>query len=220
VLPAAALAGSKRRFGRSGAMDPGQQSLGIAGLALRRMFELDPMIPHDSSMVRSLLVTSAPQDAEARRRACRLFASAAAMRGQRVLLIDADLAHPSRQEAAGLLDVLRGDCKLDAAVDIAQPPEVSLLDRGRERSGAFDNDGRGFARRMFTEARPLFDLAVIDGGALIENLRVAPLVTTADEVLLVAQLGISSQNAALAAAESASVMGRPVTAVMLFDAPV
>jgi uncharacterized protein involved in exopolysaccharide biosynthesis/Mrp family chromosome partitioning ATPase len=226
LLPATALANAPGGGGQVSG-----QALAVAGLALRRLFELEG-IGHDPGSVRSLLVTSGGADDAARVRACRLLATAAAMRGQRVLLVDGKFADEDDRRGdgrsadaprggratAGLLDVLRGDCPLDAVIDVAPPTRVALLESGRGRAGVLDGQDRGQVKRMLHDARQHFDLMVIDGGTLSENLRIAPLVSASDEVMLVARLGATAQSDVIATAEAAAVMGRPISATLLFDA--
>jgi uncharacterized protein involved in exopolysaccharide biosynthesis/Mrp family chromosome partitioning ATPase len=224
VFPALALT-ARMSDGRggppAGAAPP--QALAVAGLALRRMFEIDP-IARDPSMVHSIVVTAGPQDTIGRIRACKLLATAAAMRGQRVLLVNGDLAvaHPEGEServshTAGLLDVLQGECPLEDVIDPLAPSGVALLGAGRNRRALVAAEGRGFAGRMLTEARKYFDVVVIDGGILAENLRIAPLIGAAEEVLLVARLAATSQRDAVGVADAANVMGQPISAVLLYE---
>ncbi len=218
ILPGTVLAG-RRRGRRHAAPNPDAtpHALAVAGLALRRLFDTDA-IPRDAAMARSVVVTSGARDGEARARVCHLFAAAAAMRGERVLLVDGDIEDGTPPGAgSGLLEVLQGDSTLGAVVDVSAASGVAAMGSGRARSAFPEGAGRTHARRMLAEAAAHFDLVVIDGGAAARNLRVAPLMTVADEVLLVARLGATSHDDVAAAADAATIMGRPVSAVLLID---
>jgi uncharacterized protein involved in exopolysaccharide biosynthesis/Mrp family chromosome partitioning ATPase len=218
IIPRSALANGRRRLG-DGA--PGSQASpsvqAIIGLALRRLFDVGA----DSALrertgVRSLLITSGSDDAEVRQSVCRLIASVAAMRGDRVLLVDADIAGGSPGAVPGLLDVLRGEYTLEALVDVAPATGVASLGKGRDQR-LLGNRSWSSVMLMLSEARKHFDILIVDGGEVAENLQAAPLLLAADEVLLVAQMARSTQGEVSRAADAAIVMGRPISAVLLVD---
>jgi uncharacterized protein involved in exopolysaccharide biosynthesis/Mrp family chromosome partitioning ATPase len=216
ILPGSVLAGPLRRGRASiGRGDATPHSLAVAGLALRRLFDTDAL-PHQAGRARSVVVTSGTSDGEARRRVCHLFAAAASMRGERVLLVDGDFVE-TRASGAGLLEILQGNSTLGAFIDIPTPAGVTRLDAGRVRSAFPGAAGRDHAGEMLVEAGGHFELVVVDGGPVAENLRIAPLAAVADEILLVARLAVSSQAEVTAAADAAAIMGRPVSAVLLVD---
>lgn len=220
VIPGRGLTRTRRplRQGMSG-RKPSPSVLAIMGLALRRLLDADiDAGMRENAGLRSVLVTSGTQDADIRQEACILFASAATMRGDRVLLVDADVAGGKPDASEGLLDVLHGEKNLSSLVDLAAPTGVAFLGKGRDqRSAALSHRGWTGVMRMLAEARQHFDLIVIDGGVIAENLQVAPLLNAVDEVLLVAQLAKTTQNEAYRAADAASIMGRPISAVLLVD---
>jgi uncharacterized protein involved in exopolysaccharide biosynthesis/Mrp family chromosome partitioning ATPase len=197
----------------------GPNVMAVLGLALRRLFDpsIDPA-SRDLGGMRSLLVNSGTQDADVRREVCNLFASTAAMRGDKVLLVDADVAGGQPGAAAGLLDVLHGEHALSSLVDVAPVTGVALLGKGRDqRSSVLRNQGWSDVMRMLSQARQHFDLVIIDGGVLAENLQIAPLLSVADTALLVGQLGKTTQNDVNRAVDAAMVMGRRISAVVLID---
>lgn len=188
----------------------------VIDLALRRIFSANPP-PPDRAYVRSLLVTSGVGDADERGRVARLLAEVAARLGERVLMVDADLAGNQESPAAGLQDVLRGERAFDSVLYFEPGTNAAFVAKGRRQASGSDRGGHVFARRMLVEARHQFDLVVVNGGAAVENLKVAPLAAAADEVLMVAQRNVTSRRELEAATEALSVMGCSVTAVLLID---
>jgi uncharacterized protein involved in exopolysaccharide biosynthesis/Mrp family chromosome partitioning ATPase len=207
------LPGSASRV-RNGEANP--HILAMVAIALRRICNGD-VIPGEKVGGRSLLFTSGAHDAEARRQVCRLFAMAATMRGDRVLLVDADVANNKAGATAGLLDVLHGECTLSALVDVAPSTGVAVLGRGRGRPGMPKERDWSVITRMLTEARQHFDLVIVDGGEMAENVWIAPLLTAVGEVLLVGKLASTTQNDVSRTADAATIMGRSISAILLFD---
>jgi succinoglycan biosynthesis transport protein ExoP len=116
----------------------------------------------------------------------------------------------------GFLVVRRGDYALNALVEPAPDAGVASLGKGRDQRLP-GNLGWSGVVRLLLEARQHFDLLIVDGGGVAENVQVAPLLTAADEVLLIAQLARTTQGAVSRAADAAIIMGRPVSAVLLVD---
>ncbi len=206
---------------------PGEdRAIGSLGLALRRMLDL-----HESAeeqvAVQTLVITSGAGDLSSRRRVCTLFAAAAARRGDRVLLVEAGQIGTVFSQEPGLMDVLRGDQKLAAAVQrpassgparlgpgrASQQDGTTLQDLSLGRRGQRENA----AWRMLVEARNLFDLVIIDGGVLTDNLAVAPLLSAANEVVFVAHLARTTLHDLRVLADAAMIMGHPLSAAVLID---
>jgi uncharacterized protein involved in exopolysaccharide biosynthesis/Mrp family chromosome partitioning ATPase len=187
-----------------------------AGLALRRLFDAG-VRPQERAFVRSVLVTSGRTDAAERDRVAHLLAAVAAKLGERVLLVDADLAGNQQSPAAGLMDVLRGERSFESVVYFEAAGEVAFVPKGRRQSTAKGAVEEVFARRMLIEARRQFDLVVINGGAAAENLVAAPLVAAVDEVLMIATLNATPVQDVMTATQALSIMGCSATAVLLVD---
>lgn len=186
------------------------------GLALRRLFDAGSG-PQDRAFVRSVLVTSGRADAAERDRVAHLLAAVAASLGERVLLVDADLAGNQQSPAAGLMDVLRGERSFESVVYFEATGDVAFVPKGRRQSTVKSGVEQIFARRMLVEARRQFDLVVINGGAAAENLVAAPLIAAVDEVLMVAELNATPVRDVVAVTQALSIMGCSATAVMLID---
>lgn len=196
--------------------DAAAHSEAVIDLALRRIFSANPP-PPDRAYVRSLLVTSGISDAAARGRVARRLAEVAASLGERVLMVDADLAGNQESPTAGLLDVLRGERAFDSVLYFEPGTNAAFVAKGRRQASSSNRGGHVFARRMLVEARHQFDLVVVNGGAAVENLKVAPLAAAADEVLMVARRNVTPRREIEAATEALSVMGCSVTGVLLVD---
>ena len=166
---------------------------------------------------RSVIVTSSATDGPERARVAELIAAVAARNGERVLLIDADVADDKETAFPGFLDLLRNDCMIDSVMHSSDATNYLRIDKGRRDSDQRDSPRREIDETQIAGAFRYFDLSVIDAGALTGNYKVGPLVADADEVLLVAELFMTPQSAVVAEAEVAALMGTPVTSVVLVD---
>jgi uncharacterized protein involved in exopolysaccharide biosynthesis/Mrp family chromosome partitioning ATPase len=200
---------------RASATDPGDHLEALVELTLRRIFESNPS--SDPSYVRHILVTSSLSDAEARNWFSKLVVDVAANQGERVLMVDADLARNSESERAGLLDFLQGDRGFDSVLHFRSDSNAAFIAPGRRYSSFSVRGSQILARRMLDLARHRFDMIVVDSGAAAENAKAAALLTGADEVLLVARLNGTPRRDLAAAAAVLSAMGCYVTAVLLVD---
>jgi uncharacterized protein involved in exopolysaccharide biosynthesis/Mrp family chromosome partitioning ATPase len=166
---------------------------------------------------RSVIVTSSATDGPERSRVAELIAAVAARNGERVLLIDADVADEKETPFPGFLDLLRNDCLIDSVMHSDGTTDYLRIDKGRRDSDPRDGPRRETDETQFAGAFRHFDLTVIDAGDLTANYRVGPLVADANEVLLVAELFMTPQSAVVAEAEVAALMGTPLTSVVLVD---
>lgn len=192
---------------------------GTMGLALRRLSDMRKS-KHDDRSVPSILLTSRYEDSSERTRVAALLAAAAASRGYRVLLIDANVARSAGTDEPGLLDVLSGDCTLQRSIKVRYGDNVAYMGVGRPKTILNEDKGLVLARAMFVEARNMFELVVIDGGDLTENIKAAALVAAVDDLILVAELKATPLHNIVSTAQAATVMGRSLTAALLVDATV
>ncbi|WP_224516044.1 GumC family protein [Mesorhizobium sp. CA8] len=206
------LPGRGRR--RSGAA--AQKTDAVAGLALQRIAAATRR-PPDWPLVPSILVASPPEDKAQRSRVAWQLANAAAARGRRVLFIDINAGKGQKDPQPGVLDVLRGEYPLEAVSRYAPGSSVALVGRGRPTAVFQEAQALYFAHRMLAEANHNFELVVVDGGALADDLNVLPLVAMADEILLVARLNATPLRDVASTSEAVSVMGRLPTGAMLVD---
>ncbi|WP_136621909.1 MULTISPECIES: GumC family protein [Mesorhizobium] len=215
VVPARSGAG-RRWFGGARAAAVSQKTDAVVGLALRRMFSSGQR-PPDWPLVPSILVTSSPGEGAQRSRVARLLANAAASRGSRVLFIDANGGGSQKDPQPGILDVLRGEYAFEAVSHYAAGSNVALLGRGRSKAVFQEAHGIYFAQHMLAQASRSFELVVIDGGALADNLNASPLVAMVDEIVLVATLNATPMRDVTATSQAVSVMGRLPTGALLVD---
>lgn len=185
-----------------------------AGFALLRLFNAPDST---ATAARSLLLTSVDGDAADRERVTDLLAEAAVQQGERVLLIDADLEKEPEETGPGLMDLLRGESSLEAAIHFGASKDVAMMSGGRRKAPPQKGVGRTFATRMLADASRHFDLVVMDGGSLGRNVRIAPLVGMAEEIVLVARLYGTRQQDIVQAMEAARIMGRSITATILVE---
>lgn len=207
VLPSSILRG--RRSSRSGRR--ARNLAGLLGLVLRR---LSTSRRERRAPVSVVLLCSAEADARARGRVASELAATAASRGERVLLIDADLMHSRAQAPAGLIDVLSGESRLQNAVQDCYDDQVHFMAMGGDRAVLKERDALRFTERLWMDAADSFDIVVVDGGDLTTNLRASALVATADDILIVARLRSTPLEAIRAQATAATVMGRDLTGAL------
>jgi uncharacterized protein involved in exopolysaccharide biosynthesis len=164
----------------------------------------------------NLYLASTPAAAAARRRLAERIAALAAAEGQQTLLIDGDLASEAASERAGWLDLLRGD---ETVADLAyrnQGEGFARLARGGGDPFAASSRPGADSFRL-RRVRRSYDLVVLDGGAMADNLRLSPLAAEADLVLLVARVGAPQADVAREV-EAALAAGARFDAVALIDA--
>ena len=219
VIRVASQAGRRgfwRRKPRAASPESGNDPDGLIALALSRMCgPLSAMRTAKRSC--SLMFTSGQGDAAARARIVDRLVQAAVAHNISVLLVDADLAN-NFEEAPGLLDVLRGECRLSAAA-LAHGPNLKLLGVGTAQSRSTDDLERSAIGAFLDQAGIFFDLIVFDAGAFEQNLRIAALAARVDEVLLVTVQGVTRLKAVLETTDAVlTASGRPVSAALLFDA--
>lgn len=214
VLPAKSA--RRRWWPFGGAAQAGQKMDAVAGLALRRLFSSSRR-PPDWPLVPSILLTSAPEDAAQRGRVARLLANAAAARGSRVLFIDTNAGKGHKEPQPGLLDVLRGEYAFEALSQYAPGSNVAVLGKGRPKAAFSEAQGVYYTQHMLAQASRNFELVIVDGGALADNLNASPLVAMVDEIVLVATLNATPMRDVTAAAQAISVMGRLPTGALLVD---
>jgi Mrp family chromosome partitioning ATPase len=151
-----------------------------------------------STGARSVLVTgSAPS--EGKTTSALNLAASFALSGSRVILIEADLRRPSIADALGvevgrgLVSTLMEDVPIEEALITPTPfgPNLRLLlaeYRGGWMSELFS---LGAAQRLVEEAKRLADYVVIDSPPLTAVVDTLPLARDADDVVVVARLGVT-----------------------------
>jgi uncharacterized protein involved in exopolysaccharide biosynthesis len=164
----------------------------------------------------TLLVTSGEADEAARRAVIALLASVAVGRGDRVLLIDANL-QTGASHAGGLLDVLRGEQSLNAVTQTDPTCGARRIGLGDTQKPIRDALQPANVDRFFAGVRARFELVIVDGGVLAENLRLGPLAAAADRLLLVACNGATRQRDLIDLVDTSEALGRPISGSLLLD---
>ncbi|MEL6062758.1 MULTISPECIES: Wzz/FepE/Etk N-terminal domain-containing protein [unclassified Methylobacterium] len=181
-------------------------------------FTLDHLAATTGSRGRSmvLMVTSGESDELQRRAVIGLLAAVAVGRGDRVLLVDADL-RADGSGTGGLLDVLRGEQSLNAVTAIDPKSGARKIGLGDTRKSIRDALTTDNIERFVAGVKGRFDLVIVDGGVLSENLRLGPLANAADRVLMVACNGATRQRDLIDLVDTSEALGRPISGSLLLD---
>lgn len=152
-----------------------------------------------------------------RRRIAAKLAGAAALSGERVLLLDADIERASRSALPGLVDVAQGRLTLDDVLRVDSDDRLAVLAVGHAAAGGSDRATRASLHALVAEIAGRFDLVLIDAGRAI---RTAPLAAglAGGAVYLVAETGVSEQTEVRHAARLMEASGRPLDGVLLVTA--
>jgi capsular exopolysaccharide synthesis family protein len=162
---------------------------------LRALLEMNP----GGRKVQRLLVTSAVAS-EGKTSMCVRLGIAYAQFGRRVLLIDADHHRPRVHKVfhmandRGVLDIMRGECSISAAINPTEIPDMDLLSlgkRGPDAARLFASDAFG---SLADELQERYDLVIIDtppSATLSEAIQLSPL---ADGVVFVVRAGKVSRR--------------------------
>jgi capsular exopolysaccharide synthesis family protein len=161
--------------------------------------------------VRALLVTSATAE-EGKTTVALYLAAAAAESGRSVLLLEADMRHPSlaaalgRPEATGLTSVLVGQVALG---DVTVPVPVAPRVNGRQGQGAFDVVVAGALppnpsqlvesaamQDLLREAVERYELVILDTPPAAVVSDAIPLMSKVDGVIVVSRVGANTRDAA------------------------
>ena len=164
----------------------------------------------------ALLVTSGEADDAERRAVIALLASVAVARGDRVLLVDADL-RADRAGQAGLLDVLRGEQSLNTVTAVDSKTGARRIGLGDTQKPIRDALVPANIERFLAGVKGRFDLVLVDGGVLSENLRLGPIAAAADRLLLVVCNGATRQRDLIDLVDTSEALGRPVSGSLLLD---
>ncbi|MBE7245773.1 MAG: lipopolysaccharide biosynthesis protein, partial [Actinomycetospora chiangmaiensis] len=179
-------------------------------------FTLDHLAATSGSRAPSLalLVTSGKADDAQRRAVIRLLASVAVGRGDRVLLVDADL-RADGSGTGGLLDVLRSEQSLNAVTQTDPKSGIRRIGLGDTQKPIRDALTQANIERFIAGVKGRFELVIIDGGVLTENLRLGPLAAAADRLLLVACNGTTRQSDLIDLVDTSETLGRPISGSVL-----
>ncbi len=165
----------------------------------------------------SLLLTSAFGDDRIRLAATAEFVAAAVALNLSVLVVEADLRKLD-QGPSGLLDVLRGDCKLASAANRRDRSGAARLTIGHADGRAITALTEEALNDFLYAAGRTYDLIVFAAGAFAGDMRLAPIVSCVDDVVMVVVQGVTSQQDVQDVAEAvAASAGRDLSATLLVE---
>ncbi|TXM98061.1 CpsD/CapB family tyrosine-protein kinase, partial [Methylobacterium sp. WL122] len=72
--------------------------------------------------------------------------------------------------------------------------------------------------RFLAGVKGRYELVILDGGVLSENLRIGPVAAAADRLLLIVRNGATRQRDLLNLVGTSEALGRPVSGSLLLDA--
>jgi capsular exopolysaccharide synthesis family protein len=159
----------------------------------------------DSTKVRSLLITS-PGVGDGKTTVSVNLALSLARLGNKVLLIDADMRHPSVHEAlgivvdSGLATYLAGQGEWWTGVQNDVFPNLAVLPAGMDAAEPADLLANSRMRELMAEATKAYDYVVIDSPPLLPHLADPRILAEiADGVLLTVRGGSTQRDVALRA---------------------
>jgi polysaccharide biosynthesis transport protein len=128
------------------------------------------------------------------------MAISAGYSNQKVLLVDADLRHPSAThffklgKEKGLVDILAGACELEAVLQAREDLNITILAAGTKSLNPPDVLGSERMRHLVTRLKEAFDYVVIDTppvGPVVDPMIVSRLV---DKTVFVAHWGATPRE--------------------------
>jgi polysaccharide biosynthesis transport protein len=180
----------------------------------------------DSTKVRSLLITS-PGVGDGKTTVSVNLALSLARLGNRVLLIDADMRHPSVHEAlgivmdSGLASYLAGQGDWWAGIQNDVFPNLAVLPAGMEAAEPADLLANPRMSELMAEATKAYDYIVIDSPPLLPHLADPRILAElADGVLLTVRGGSTQRDVALRAVSQLNrVLGIVVNGFDMSETP-
>jgi capsular exopolysaccharide synthesis family protein len=184
------------------------------------------ILNQDSAKVRSLLVTS-PGMGDGKTTVSVNLALSLARLGNRVLLIDADLRHPSVHEAlgmrvdGGLAKFLAGHGEWWTNIQADVFPNLAVLPAGIDDAEPADLLASLRMRQLLDEASKAYDYVVIDSPPLLPHLADSRILAElADGVLLTVRGGSTQRDVALRAVSQLNrVLGIVVNGFDMSEVP-
>ncbi|WP_026379200.1 GumC family protein [Afifella pfennigii] len=147
-----------------------------------------------------------------------------AQTGRRVLLVDCDLREPtlSRLMASGrersIADVLDATCKPEDAIVAASGLEtLAILPAPARIDGQRASEllGSDRLRKVLSQLRDRYDLIIVDGGSLLQDVEARLLLDAVDSAILVLRAGKSSLADVERSTHLASILSLKMSGVVL-----
>jgi capsular exopolysaccharide synthesis family protein len=178
------------------------------------------MLADFDQRVKTIMVTSA-SPSEGKSTVATSIAIAHAAKGDRVLLIDADLRRPSIGDklgitrSSGLSDVCLKNMPWQEAVHpLPTLPGLTVLTAGQSNRRAIDHFGRVFSD-LLAEAADEYDFIVVDTPPLLGFSEPLHLATLVDGVLMVAMAGSTNRRALHTCANQLRRVGASILGIVI-----
>jgi capsular exopolysaccharide synthesis family protein len=175
---------------------------------------------NDDSRMKSIIVTS-PGSGDGKSTTAVNLAVSMANRGDRVLLIDADLCHPSMHltfdvpNTVGLTDVLNDRAALEGAVYPTGIGKLEVLTSGPVREHAGELLGTLAMKRLLSSAGEQYDVMICDCPPVLEVTDTTLLAHECDGVILVLDSGRTEREAAMEAKKALELARAKILGVVL-----
>lgn len=153
------------------------------------------------------------------------LATAYAQAGRQVLLIDADLRHPSVAEVlrlegkVGVTTVLLGKTTLEDALQAHKATGIQVLTSGSSAPNPTEILQSRAAKELFARAREVFDVVIVDSPPLLPVADAAILAAEADGAILVARHGRTHRRELVEARARLDAVGARLFGAVLNMAP-
>lgn len=174
---------------------------------------------------RSIVMTSALRGEGKSVATINLATAMAEMQGARILILDADLHHPSIERylglprRQGLTELLRGQCPIDRAVCATSLPNVSVLGPGELPRNPSELLGSDRVRSTLGQLKQRFSYILIDTPEAMNISDASLLGAMADGILLVVRLGATPRHFVEQVHNQMETMGGNVLGTCLTAAP-
>jgi len=149
---------------------------------------------------RSIVITSALRGEGKSVAAINLAVAMSELHGARILVLDADLHHPSVERylglprRQGLTELLRGQCPLDRAVRATSIPNVSVMGAGQLPENPSELLGSDRVQIVLSQLKQRYSFILIDTPESMTISDASMLGALADGILLVVRLGSTPRH--------------------------
>ena len=174
----------------------------------------------------TLVVTSALRGEGKSVATLNLAAAMTELPGQKVLVVDADLHHPSIEDhlgiprRVGLADLLRGRASLDTVVRTTAIPGVSVLGPGNLPGNPSELLGSDRMRTVLNQLRQRYSYVLVDTPEAMTISDASQLGAIADGVLMVVRLGYTPRHYVEQTVNTIEALGGNILGTCLTDAAI
>lgn len=168
----------------------------------------------------TILISSASDGEGKTSIACHL-ATSLARAGKKVVLVDCDLRRPTvhrvynLDSSLGICEIMRGDGKLEDAIQESPTPGLSIVPAGKVNSKALQLLAEGRARDIFNQLKEDFEFIIIDSAPLLPVSDTLLLAQDVDSVIMAIQRDISRLGNISAAKQRLEMIGVPPSGAIL-----